>query len=269
MMRENKSWQEGWVRDKNDKVKHVVDKRVLVNMLETCRIVWEINNKLEEVQEITNVGKKNPTRKIVVVILLYVVKLYKKQIVGIVNRKEFVKQRIESESCHKETSCEGDRKNFLFLVEKWKGWKSCCGHKQNLHFETSEWGNKLVEKFFHKKCVLELDEWTFFTRNTCRDCWGRTEAHWFLVELWDFLWFIANTMKLNNSLCYSTLTMCRACCLSNQCVKDLVFQLEIWSLSQEVFSLLWCSYCEKAISLYFKQKSLDEKSFHIISKRVN
>ena len=58
MMRENKSWQEGWVRDKNDKVKHVVDKRVLVNLLKTCRIVWEINNKLEGVQEITNVGKK-------------------------------------------------------------------------------------------------------------------------------------------------------------------------------------------------------------------
>ena len=34
-------------------------------------------------------------------ILLYVMKLYKKQIVVIVNRKEFVKQRIESESCHK------------------------------------------------------------------------------------------------------------------------------------------------------------------------
>ena len=109
----------------------------------------------------------------------------------------------------------------------------------------------------------------FSQETLVRDCWGRTETHWFLVELWGFLWFIANTMKLNNSLCYSTLTMCRVCCLSHQCVKEFVFQQELWSLSQEVFSLLWCSYCEKAISLYFKQKSLDEKSFHIISKIVN
>lgn len=130
-------------------------------------------------------------------------------------------------------------------------------------------GKQTCGKCLQKKCVLELDEWTFFTRNTCRDCWGRTEAHWFLVELWDFLWFIANTMKLNNSLCYSTLTMCRVCCLSNQCVKDFVFQQESWSLSQEVLFLLWCSYCEIEITLYIKQKSLDEKSFHIISKIVN
>ena len=57
--------------------------------------MWEINNKFEEVQEITNVGKESNKefgcceKWICVAILLYVVKLYKKQIVGIVNRKEF------------------------------------------------------------------------------------------------------------------------------------------------------------------------------------
>ena len=116
--------------------------------------------------------------------------------------------------------------------------------------ESSPWnkwmGKQTCGKCFHKKCVLELDEWTFFTRNTCRDCWGRTETHWFLVELWDFLWFIANTMKLNNSPCYSTLTMCRVCCLSHQCVKDLVFSTRIMefitrsSLSTLMF-ILWNS----------------------------
>lgn len=197
--------------------------------------------------------------------MLYVMKLYKKQIVGIVKRKEFSNKElrvnlvtrkllvrvIERISCFLWKS-ERDGKvvvdtNRIFTLKQVNGetnmWKvlsqeMCVG---------TRWMNNFHKK--HLQRLLRKD------RGSLISCW--------IVR------FLANTMKLNNSPCYSTLTMCRVCCLSNQCVKDFVFQQELWSLSQEVLSLLWCSYCEKAISLYFKQKSLDEKSFHIISKIVN
>ena len=200
MMRENKSWQESWVRDKNDKVKHVVDKRVLVNMLETCRIVCEIN-KFEEVQEVLLLWKVN---KFLLWLCCMLCNFTRNNLLGLWIEKSF-----------KTKNWEWILSQENFLWGWWKEFPVSCGKVKGMEkllwtqIESSLWnkwiGKQTCGKFFHKKCVLELDEWTIITRNTCRDCWGRTETHWFLVELWDFLWFIANTMKLNNSLCYSSL----------------------------------------------------------------